>query len=54
MADQDLAGYYLQISGGEISGGAGVPADCLALEGFHAIIPWACYAVSFFTDCLWL
>jgi hypothetical protein len=42
MDDQrELSGYYLQISGGRISGGAGVPPSCLALEGFHghAVIP---------------
>ena len=33
MDDQaELSGYYLQISGGRISGGAGVPPSCLALE----------------------
>ena len=41
-----LSGYYVQISGGRISGGPGVPPSCLALEGFHAVIPWALYAHS--------
>ena len=44
----ESSGYHLMIKSGEISGGAGVPAECVALEGFHAVIPWACYAHSSF------
>ena len=37
-------GYHLLISRGEISGGVGVPAECLATPGFHIAVPWAMIA----------
>jgi len=44
MAGRDKAGYYFMIKEGEVSGGAGLPADCLSLPGFHISIPWAAIA----------
>jgi len=44
LAGRDRAGFYLMIKDGEISGGAGVPEECLALPGFHASVPWALIA----------
>lgn len=41
MASRDLAGYYFMIKDGKVSGGAGVPEECLELPGFHVKIEWA-------------
>jgi hypothetical protein len=52
MAGRDAAGYYFMISGGEVSGGAGLPEACLALPGFHIAANWAAIASqsSYFYD----
>ncbi len=44
MAGRDLAGYYFMIKDGKISGGAGVPQECLDLPGFHVKIAWGLIA----------
>ncbi len=44
MAGRDLAGYYFMIKDGKISGGAGVPQECLDLPGFHVKISWGLIA----------
>jgi len=44
MAGREKAGFYFMISGGKVTGGAGLPADCLALPGFHAVAKWASIA----------
>ena len=44
MAGREAAGYYFVITGGEVSGGAGLPAACLALPGFHIAANWAAIA----------
>ncbi len=44
MAGRDLAGYYFMIKDGKVSGGAGVPEECLELPGFHVRIEWALIA----------
>lgn len=44
MAGRDMAAFYFTISGGKISGGAGAPAENLALPGFHVEVPWASIA----------
>ena len=41
---RELCGYYFMIKDGEISGGDGVPEECLALPGFHPELPWAAIA----------
>ncbi len=38
---RELAGYYLMVRDGVITGGDGVPAECLTLPGFHVQLPWA-------------
>lgn len=43
---RELAGYHLMIKNGEISGGPTVPAECLALPGFHVAVEWAPIAHS--------
>ena len=52
MAGRKAAGYYLMISNGEVSGGAGLPEACLALPGFHIAAKWAAIASqsSYFYD----
>jgi hypothetical protein len=52
MAGREAAGYYFMIKDGEASGGAGLPADCLALPGFHIKANWAAIASqsSYFYD----
>ncbi len=44
MAGRDLAGYYFMIKDGKISGGAGVPQECLDLPGFHVKVAWGLIA----------
>lgn len=46
MDGRDLAGYHLMIHDGEVSGGPGIPAECLALPGFHVAVEWALAAHS--------
>jgi len=46
LAGRDLAGYHLMIANGEVSGGPGVPEECLALPGFHVAVDWAPIAHS--------
>lgn len=36
-----LSGYFIMVKGGEISGGDGIPPECLELPGFHVEIQWA-------------
>ena len=43
-AGRDEASWHFMISGGKVSGGAGVPDECRALPGFHLIAPWAVIA----------
>jgi hypothetical protein len=52
MAGRDQASYHFMISGGKVSGGAGVPDECLALPGFHVSVPWGAiaHASSFLYD----
>ena len=40
-ADRPTAGYYFMVNNGVISGGDGVPEECLGLPGFHAKLRWA-------------
>tara|TARA_Y200000002_G_scaffold361336_1_gene347358 strand:- start:1884 stop:2543 length:660 start_codon:yes stop_codon:yes gene_type:complete len=40
-ADRPIAGYYFMVNNGVISGGDGVPEECLGLPGFHAKLRWA-------------
>jgi hypothetical protein len=44
LAGRSEAAYHFMISGGKVTGGVGVPPECLALEGFHVRIPWAAIA----------
>ncbi len=44
MAGRDLAGYYFMIKDGKISGGGGVPLECLDLPGFHVKVAWGLIA----------
>ena len=44
LAGRDKAGYYFMIKDGEVSGGASVPEECLALPGFHVSVEWALIA----------
>jgi len=44
MAGRDRAGYYFMVHGGTLSGGAGLPDECLAIPGFHVSIEWALIA----------
>jgi len=44
MAGRDKAAYYFMITGGKVSGGAGLPEECLALPGFHVSPVWAMIA----------
>lgn len=41
-----LAGYHLMICNGRVSGGPGVPKECLSLPGFHVAVEWALAAHS--------
>ncbi len=36
----EVAGYYIMVRDGEISGGDGAPAECLELPGFHITARW--------------
>ena len=44
MAGRDQAGFHFHVTGGEVSGGAGVPEENLSLPGFHVTCPWAAIA----------
>ena len=44
LAGRDEASWHFMISGGKVSGGAGVPVECRALPGFHLVAPWAAIA----------
>ena len=44
MGDRELAGYHFMIKDGKISGGAGVPQECLDLPGFHVRLEWGLIA----------
>jgi len=44
LAGRDKAGYYFMIKDGEVSGGASLPEECLALPGFHVSVEWALIA----------
>ena len=44
MAGRDLAGYYFMIKDGKVSGGTGVPDECLELPGFHVKVEWGLIA----------
>ena len=46
LAGRDKAGYHFMIHDGEVSGGASLPEECLALPGFHVSVPWAMIAHS--------
>ena len=46
MDGRELAGYHLMIKDGVVSGGPTLPAECLALPGFHVAIEWALIAHS--------
>ena len=38
---REVAGYYIMVRDGEISGGDGAPAECLEPPGFHITARWA-------------
>ena len=40
-ADRPLSGYYFMVRDGEVSGGDGIPEECLHIPGFHAKLRWA-------------
>jgi hypothetical protein len=44
MGDRDLAGYYFMVKDGKVSGGAGVPQECLDVPGFHVRVEWGLIA----------
>ena len=44
MGDREIAGYYFMIKDGKISGGAGVPQECLDVPGFHVRVEWGLIA----------
>ena len=44
LAGRDEASWHFMISGGEVSGGAGIPDECRALPGFQLVAPWAAIA----------
>lgn len=37
---RELSGYFIKVHGGEVTGGDGVPAECLELPGFHVRAVW--------------
>ena len=39
--DRPIAGYHFMVHQGVISGGDGVPEQCLSIPGFHAKLRWA-------------
>ena len=39
--DRPMSGYYFMVKDGVVSGGDGVPEECLTLTGFHAKLRWA-------------
>jgi len=46
MDGREIAGYHLMIKDGKVSGGPFIPAECLALPGFHVTVEWALIAHS--------
>lgn len=52
LGERDKAGWHFMIHDGKVSGGAGLPAECLSLPGFHVSVPWAsiAHASSFIYD----
>ncbi|MCY4143529.1 MAG: hypothetical protein OXG08_07580 [Gammaproteobacteria bacterium] len=38
---RSLSAYFIMVKDGKISGGDGIPPECLALPGFHVEIQWA-------------
>ena len=40
-ADWSQSGYHFMVDKGVISGGGGVPEECLAIPGFHVSMRWA-------------
>ncbi len=44
MAGRERAGYYFMIKDGKISGGEGVPQECLDVPGFHVRVEWGLIA----------
>ena len=44
MGDREVAGFYIMVKDGVISGGAGVPQECLDLPGFHVNVEWGLIA----------
>jgi hypothetical protein len=44
LAGRDEASWHFMISGGKVSGGAGIPDECRALPGFQLVAPWAAIA----------
>jgi hypothetical protein len=44
LAGREEASWHFMISGGKVSGGAGVPDECRALPGFQLVAPWAAIA----------
>ena len=35
------AGYYIMVKDGKVTGGDGIPGECLTIPGFHVRIQWA-------------
>jgi hypothetical protein len=46
LAGRDEASWHFMISGGRVSGGAGIPNECRALPGFQLVAPWAAIALA--------
>lgn len=44
MNGREVAGYYIMIKDGKLSGGAGVPQEALDLPGFHVNVEWGLIA----------
>lgn len=43
---RDRAVWHFMIRAGNITGGASLPEQCLALPGFHVVAPWPLIAVA--------
>lgn len=46
LAGRDEASWHFMISGGNVTGGAGIPDECRALPGFQLVAPWAAIAYA--------
>lgn len=44
MGGRDVAGYFIMLKDGKLSGGAGIPQECLDLPGFHINVEWGLIA----------